>query len=264
MCSGATKTAILAAVCTKKGTTIIHNPYPKPDVTELISFLSLVGFKIVENGRSIYITSPDELQEATHHLISDVTEIITYISCSVYMKHPMTLNNITVDRVKKALKPELDYLNKMNIKLEWDRESLFIPYADQVKSIDIDVTSIGIYSDSQPFFTLMLLRGEKNSRITEHVWHNRFGYAEELKKLGLNLEVFENSVYIKPGYPVQDNSLDAGDLRAAAVLILSALKTPGTTTINNVQHLTRGYEDFIDTLQSLGANIEVMSTKILI
>lgn len=262
--SGATKTAILAAVCTKMGTTVIHNPYFKPDVTELLDFLSLVGYEIKADENSIHVTPPNAFKEATHYLISDITEIMTYISCSIYMKHALTLNNITIDRVKKALKPEIEYLNQMNINLEWEENCIRIPHVEKIKSVDIDVTSMGIYSDSHPFFSLMLLRGDRESRITEHVWHHRFNYAEQLKKLDLNLEVVQNTVYITPGNPSNSSLLEASDLRSAAVLLLASLKSPGTTTITNVHHLKRGYEDFIGKLKNLGAKIETISTKTLI
>lgn len=259
--SGATKTAILAAACTKKGTTIIRNPYYKPDVTEILSFLSLAGYDIQSDKDTISISPPCTLKQPTHYLVSDITEIITYISCSIYMNHPLTLKNVTVNRVKEALKPELEFLKEMGINLKWNDNSIYVPQVKRINPVDIDVVSMGIYSDSQPFFTLMLLRGDNKSRITDHVWTNRFRYAIEMKKIGIKLEIEDNTVFISPGYPCSASTLYATDLRAAAVLILASLKAPGKTTIKNVDHLTRGYENFIETLQFLGADVTLCKEK---
>lgn len=258
--SGATKTAILAALCTKQGTTVIHNPYFKPDVTELISFLKSIGYKITFNRKLISITPPDKIKETDYYLVSDITEIITYIGLAVYTDNALMLNNITVDRVKEGLSPELEYLKKMNINLIWGNDHLYIPKNQYVKSVDIEVTSIGIYSDSHPFFTLMLLRGDNGSKITEYVWHNRFLYVDELNKLGLKLEKYGNTVLINPGSPLTTSSyLEANDLRSAAVLIIAALGAPGTSIINNIHHLNRGYENFVGTLKELGFRVEILS-----
>lgn len=258
--SGATKTAILASLFVHKGKTVIKNPYRKPDVTDLLKFLIHCGWQIKDEGHTItiYHNTDQKTQKRDHFLISDIIEIITYISLSVYMEEPLTLNNITVYEAREALSPEINYLNNMNINLKWGHDTLHIPAQSNIKSVNVDVTSEGIYSDSQPFFTLMLLNGDSESQIRETVWKNRFSYAEELSKLGFHTDVNRDTLRILPSkiYSKKtDTQLYASDLRAAAVLILASLKSPSPIKINNINHLDRGYEDFVTSLKKLGANI---------
>lgn len=257
--SGATKTAIICASTVATGKTYIKNPYLKPDVTELLEVMSKLGF-IIEVSKDMIIIQPPVkriVNLVKHYLISDVTQIITYISLSVYCDVPLTLSNITVDKVKKVLSPELSYMQKMGIKIKWLDNSVYIPINNKIKSTNIEVYSTGIYSDSQPFFTLMLLKADNKSIITEYVWKNRFNYALEMNKLGAKLEVKENSLYITNKIPKKGGELIAQDLRAAATLIISALPIQEEVRINGIKHLNRGYDKFFYNLKKLGVNFEI-------
>jgi UDP-N-acetylglucosamine 1-carboxyvinyltransferase len=255
--SGATKTAILAAIATKSGTTVIHNPYRKLDVVELIRFLVLSGCEVEDNGKSIFIKKSNNLTNATYFLVSDVVEVITYIACAVYNRFPLVVENVTVSRIREALRPEIEYLTRMGIDLIWGNNFVKIPVPEKIFGVDIEVTSIGMYSDSHPFFTLMLLGGDEISNIKEYVWKGRFDYARQLSEMGARLIIQDRTVKIIPGYPyLSGKTVNATDLRAAAVLILAALRIKGSTIVTNIHHLNRGYDNFLLTLAQLGAQIE--------
>ena len=257
--SGATKTALICSLNVTKGTTYIRNPYMKPDVTELLEVMRKIGFLIEFENSCLIIKPPikKEVNIIRHSLISDITEIITYISLAIYCEIELKLLNITVDRVKRALKPELMYLKKMDINLEWLFDEIKIPVKKEVISTDIDVYSTSIYSDSQPFFALMLLKGNNKSKIREFVWKNRFNYALEMNKLGVNLNVKENELIINPGIPYKGGGIIARDLRAAAVLIIFALNTKENIEVFGIEHLKRGYVDFFEKLKKLKANFKL-------
>ncbi len=252
--SGATKTALLCSLNVNYGITYIHNPYLKPDVTELLTVMKKLGFEVLIKDNCIIIKPPLKKRRSVikHDVISDITEIITYISLAVYCKIQLTLNNISTNRVFKGLKSELIYLEEMGIKLKFYNDKIIIPVVNNVKSINIDVFSTGIYSDSQPFFALMLLRADNKSIIREHVWKNRFKYALQMNKLGLNLTISENELLIIPGLPVLGGTLVATDLRAAAVLIIFALMCEEEVKIIGISHLKRGYSNLFDNLRKIG------------
>jgi UDP-N-acetylglucosamine 1-carboxyvinyltransferase len=256
--SGATKTAILAAACVRNGTSVIRNPYPKPDVTELLAFLRRCGHSVQQKEGAVHIShgSPAPGTTPTHALISDISEVMTYITCAVFHEVPLTLEGLPVDRVRAGLAEELRLLERMGVRLEWTEDSVSVAHQGGVRGVDIDVTSVGIYSDHQPFFALMLLKADRPCRIREWVWKHRFGYAQELMKLGAKLEPGEDSIVVHPSTlrPAKE-PLHAGDLRAAAVLVLAALGVEGETRLTGAHHLDRGYERLLEDLQSLGARM---------
>ena len=131
-------------------------------------------------------------------LISDISQIMTYITLSVYHNLSLILSNITIDSVREGLKTEFRYLKDMGINLLFKNDTIEICKKPTLSKLDIEVTSIGIYSDHQPLFAIMLLEAENNSTIKELVWKLRFSYATQLKKLGLLLEVDENQLMIYP------------------------------------------------------------------
>ncbi|MET0403007.1 MAG: hypothetical protein ABW123_11420 [Cystobacter sp.] len=256
--SGATKTAILAAACARGGTSVIRNPYPKPDVTELLAFLRLWGHDIEQEEGQVRIsgTARTPATPPVFSLVSDISEVMTHIACGVFHEVPLRLERLSVKRVQAGLAEELRLLERMGIKLEWGEDTLTVAHRGPVRSVDIDVTSVGIYSDHQPLFALMLLKGERPARIQEHVWKHRFGYARELVKLGARIDFGEDLIIVHPSRLTRtDERLVAGDLRAAAVLLLAALGVEGQTRLQGTHHLERGYEHLVEDLRRLGARI---------
>lgn len=158
----------------------------------------------------------------------------------------------------RGLAPELDILAAMGVNFETGPAHLVVPPTDQYIANDIVVSSPGIYSDSHPFLALLLTKAAGASTITETVWSNRFGYAIGLQALGVRLSINGSSVTLAGSSPPRlgGQEVVAGDLRAAAVLLLAALMIGGTTVIHGVDHLRRGYADLIPRLRSLGADIE--------
>lgn len=263
--SGATKTAILCALAVDHGETRIFNPYSKPDVLELLSFARDHGYNVHYENQCIRI-SPllsnfANMNVDTFKLMSCVSEVMTFITLSVHTAIPLELTGITVERVKQGLKAELQLLEEIGVQLEWGQDTLFIPKVKQVKGLDIVVTSTGIYSDHQPFFTIMLTHAQSLSTIKERVWQDRFDYIRGLKLMGANIIQEERgTIKIYPSkLRIPRQTVVANDLRAAAALLLGTMTVPGETVIKNVHHLERGYESLLPTLEKLGAEFEVIT-----
>ncbi|MBF0109949.1 MAG: hypothetical protein HQL76_12310 [Magnetococcales bacterium] len=260
--SGVTKTAILAAACTRSGPTRIRNPYPKPDVTELLLLLDQAGFIVRREGRDLILIPPDTVPQPPpalhHHVVTCLSEVITFIALSQHCKVSLTLTGLTVKRLRQGLAAEIALLDAMGVGLDWGKDLLEVTPSPRLASQDIEVTSVGIYSDHQPFFALMLLDGDRPARISEAVWKTRFSYAHELSRLGACIHPTEGGITITPSSLTQgERTVVACDLRAAAVLVLAALTAPGTTTVQNVHHLDRGYANLLDVLAGMGARCDL-------
>lgn len=256
--SGATKTALLAASLAE-GATTIHHPYPKCDVTELLSILTKCGYQIDIMPEKLTVTPPqyEKPNLVQHHLIADISQIITAICLAVMHDIKLRVFPLNAEAIQVALKPELAHLSNMGIVLHWQRDSLLIPANQTVTAREILVLSTTIYSDHQPFFALMLTRADKPSLIKEAVWHARFSYAIQLQKLGLDLRVERNTVTIYPSKIITPHEiLYAHDLRSAAVLLLAALQAPAPINLSGISHLGRGYDTLFSNLQNLGAKLQ--------
>lgn len=254
--SGATKTAILAAMAVENGKTIIKTPYLKADVIELLEFLKKLGYLIDYDKHQITVQKQPFLKTIEFSVCADISEIITYITIACYHNISLKINNVESEKMKHYLFAEFHYLDKMGIFCEFNNNNIAISPPNEIKALDIEVTSLGIYSDHQPFFALLLFNAAQPSTIVERVWHSRFSYAKELKKLGVECEVLENSLKIYPSIPFKSNqTLNARDLRAAAALLIAALKTPGASYIHGLSHLKRGYEDLLENLIKLNGKI---------
>lgn len=254
--SGATKTALMAAVAAE-GTTVIDNPHDKEATLDLAAFLAQGGADIEIGDRRIVVRGGEPLKTVSHSLISDTTEMVTFICLSVFMNRSLRLTNITVDTVRRPLGPELAIFEAMGIRIEWGPDWIQVIPPQVLRGVDVEATGLGVATDSQPFFTLMLTLADRPSRVSDAIWGNRFAYVEMLVKLGAQLRVEGATVHVTPGRPsTAGQQLRASDTRAAAVLAVAALGIPGTTSIADVHHHERGYEQFVPKLRSLGAKIE--------
>jgi UDP-N-acetylglucosamine 1-carboxyvinyltransferase len=255
--SGATKTAILAAA-TAAGTSTIRHPYRKIDVIELVDLLRAGGVPIHRIGDTLVVEGRDRLGPAARQLPSDLIEVVTYIAGSIYLKGDICLDIINPVQVMAGLDAECRLLEAMGVELSIDGSFLRASASGPLRPQSVTVSSTGIFSDSQPFFTLLLTLASGPSRIEDRVWPSRFDYAEQCARLGARVRCERGMVDIQPGRAWRAGlNVHASDVRGAAVLALAALGVSGTTVLSGADHLGRGYSDFIGTLTSLGADIAV-------
>ncbi|SDF99068.1 UDP-N-acetylglucosamine 1-carboxyvinyltransferase [Sinosporangium album] len=256
--SGATKTALLAAV-TARGTTVLRNPYPKPDALELARLLGQAGAQIeISPGRITVEGLGGPLGGADITLPSDLMEVVTFIAWAVHLRREVELVVERPDLLKAGLASELALLSEMGVPLEWDGPRLRVRPAERLRAVRVLASSHHVYSDAGPLFALMLLGADAPSRLTDDVWGDRFGYADGLRGMGARLTRDGNDLLIRPG-PLRPAAgpLVATDLRAAATLLLAALGTETPQRVHGVTHLARGYEDLPAKLAALGARIDI-------
>jgi UDP-N-acetylglucosamine 1-carboxyvinyltransferase len=255
--SGASKTALLAAAAAT-GTSVLLNPYPKPDVTELTAALAEAGVALsVEPGRIVVQGSGQLPRGFDHVLVSDLIEAVTLIACAVHLRQPLMLDGVTAAGLRSGLRPELEHLARMGVELDWGASSLVVRPPEAVTPVDLVAASHSIYSDSQPFFALMLMGATGRSTITEAVWKDRSHYVHDLVRLGGRLQVDGPVITVEPGrVHLAGQRVVAGDVRSAAVGVVAALGIDGPTVVEGVRHLDRGYEGLVRTLCAAGAHIE--------
>jgi UDP-N-acetylglucosamine 1-carboxyvinyltransferase len=261
MYSGATKTALLSAVAAH-GVSVLHHPYPKPDVTDVVSVLTGLGADI-ETTRAGALVIHGHGHEAlrrdvTHTLIPDLIEVITWIcAASALGTGPLRIAGPDMARACSALAPDLAVLREMGARFDASADSIIVHPNQDLRAVDVTAASHGVFSDNQPFLALLATGAPGVSRITDTVWTGRFGYLPGLMELGCDLEQHGSTLSVRgpcrPWRPGQH--VHADDLRAAAVLLLAAVAVPGRTVVSGTAHLVRGYPDLAGSLRSLGARI---------
>jgi UDP-N-acetylglucosamine enolpyruvyl transferase len=263
--SGATKMALLTAVVSQ-GVSTLRNLYPKPDVTDLVDVLRDLGADlesprdgtVVVHGRG----GDDLCRDAEHTLLPDLIEIVTWLCAGLTLSaESLRIQGAGMDRALRALAPELAALERMGAPIDAGPSTVVVARADRLNPIDLTAASHGVYSDSQPFFSLLAAQADGTSRITDRVWRNRFTFTGGLAALGMRIRRDGDTVSIAgPCRPARvGQRVVAPDLRAAAVLLLAALAVPGTTRIAGSHHLARGYPDLPGALRGLGAQISVIT-----
>ncbi|MBS1789689.1 MAG: hypothetical protein JST85_18335 [Acidobacteria bacterium] len=262
--SGVTKTAILAALGVKKGRTTILNPYLRAETRELLKACIEAGW-VVEQGPqciSIEASQGGSVQMAPIHLLSDFIEIMTYVTLAVLTNRTAAISVTPSTDVELVLAPELSVLRAMGVEIVNDAQTLLVTPHPPHRPFELEAGLPGIYSDNQPFFTLMASTCQGTSIIRDRVWRNRFGYVEGLRALGVNINSSEDGtqVTVRPGSLRSGDAVVVGhDLRAAAVLAIAAAARPGVTILQGAETLERGYEDMPGRLRRCGVGVTVLT-----
>lgn len=257
--SSATKLTILAAI-NELSETVIKNYYFRTDVSDLLKFIQLCGISIHKNPLKIKIAkNSKKTKPIIEFELSDCqSEVFTYITMAIINNTKLTLLVKDGKNLKKILKYELKKLKEMGINLTITPGVIKIPKVKIIHSKNIIIKHKTIQSDHHPFFTLLLLHSDKPSYLIENVWKNRFGYIEELKKIGARINKNGSKITIKPSVLESfDKNIvfDGLDTRTSALLTIAAIKLNRPVTIKNIEHLSRGYDGFIENLNILGASI---------
>ncbi|WP_329576577.1 hypothetical protein OG500_03935 [Kitasatospora sp. NBC_01250] len=263
--SGATKMALLTAAVAE-GVSVLHHPYPKPDVTDLLDVLRQLGLDVeVRADGAIVVAGRGSHgldRPAQHVLVPDLIEVVTWVCAGTLLgEGRLTVRGTGMHRAATALAPELEVFDRLGVDLGLGTglgaEELTVRPARRLRPVDVTVASHGVFSDSQPFLALLAALAEGTSTIAETVWTGRFGYAPGLAALGVRLRQDGRTLTVHgPSAPSRAaRAVHAPDLRAAAVLLLAALAAPGSTVLTGTHHLRRGYPDLPAALRALGADV---------
>lgn len=251
---GATETLLMAATLAE-GETIIQNAAREPEVVDLANFCQSMGAKIQGAGTStIAISGVSQLHAAEHRTISDRIEAGTFLVASAITRSPLVLtsvNHFHLDSVIEAL-----WTMGATFTVEGSDRLRIDPATEPQTRIIRTRPYPGFPTDMQPQFMALLSLVAGNSLVIESLFENRLQHAAELKRMGANIRVQGSSALISGVRHLTGTTVKATDLRASAALVLAGLAAKGTTTVCNLHHLDRGYENLDLKLRQLGANIE--------
>lgn len=251
---GATINTMLVAV-KANGTTIIENAAKEPEIVNVATFLNNMGAKITGAGTSeIKIIGVEHLSGCFTEVIPDRIEAGTYIIAGALLGNNLKIENIIPGHVESlTLK-----LKEIGIPLQIGSDYIIVSSSDNLKRISIKTLGYpGFPTDLQQPLTTLLTQCSGQSILEETIYENRFQNIKYLNKMGANIKIDGQKLYIEGPTNLRGEEVTATDLRAGACLILAALKAEGVTVINEVEHVLRGYENIVEKLQRVGAKIEL-------
>jgi len=250
---GATENIILAGV-KAEGTTLIRNAAREPEIIDLQNYLNKAGAKVTGAGTSvIMIEGVDKLDDLTHSVIPDRIVAGTFLAAATITGGDIIVNNIIVEHIQSIIAK----LRETGALIYTNSHSLKVIGPKQINPIEMLQTLPypGFPTDMQAQLMSLLSIAGGTSIVSETIFENRFKHAEELSRMGANIKTFGKVAVIKGVRELTSAKTSAKDLRGGAALTLAGLIAKGTTEVNNIYHIERGYEDFHLALQSLGADI---------
>lgn len=250
---GATINIILAAV-KAEGTTIIENAAKEPHIVDLANFLNSMGAEISGAGTdSIKIKGVQYLSGTNYSIIPDQIEAGTYMVAAAATGGDVLIKNV----IPKHLESITAKLQEMGVNVDEFDEAVRVYVNGPLNKCNVKtMPHPGFPTDMQPQITTLLSMANGTSIVNENVWDNRFRYTDELNRFGSKISV-DGKIAVVEGVPeLVGTSVRALDLRAGAAMVIAGLAASGTTIIENVKHIERGYENIVEKLSNLGADIK--------
>lgn len=250
---GATENLLLAAVLAK-GRTIIGNAAREPELADLASLLNAMGAKIDGAGTStIEVVGVPSLSPVDHTVVADRLVAGTYALAAA-----ATGGRIEVHGCDPGfLRMELRKMEAAGCEIERGDQWFSVAGPDRPRPQDIATLPFpGFHTDMHPQMVAFLARADGTSLVTENVYAARFRYLGELNRMGADVYADGQHVVIRGVDELSGCEVDGCDIRAAAALTIAGLSADGETIVRDAEHIDRGYDGFVDTLRSLGADID--------
>ena len=250
---GATMNIILAAALAQ-GRTIIENAAREPHIVDLANFLNSMGADIRGAGTdTIKINGVDRLHGGSYTIIPDQIEAGTYMVAAAATGGEVLVKNV----IPKHLECISAKLRETGTIVQEYEDSVLVKGASTLRKANIKTLPYpGFPTDMQPQITAVLSLAEGTSVITEGVYDNRYKYTNELRKMGAEIQVDGRVAVIEGGKRLTGAPVHACDLRAGAAMVIAGMCASGTTVVDDVRFIERGYENFVGKLKALGADIE--------
>ena len=249
---GATMNAMLAAVLAE-GTTILENVAREPHIVDLANFLNMMGADVHGAGTDVIkIHGVKEMHGCNYSIIPDQIEAGSYMVAAAATGGDVLVKNVT----PKHLEPITAKLRRAGIEVEEFDDAVRVRRTGDILPLKINtMPHPGFPTDMQPLMGVLLSVAKGTSTITESVWDNRFRYVDELRKMGAMVQVDGQVAVFEGVDKLNPAPLRASDLRAGAAMVVAALMADGTSEIEEIGHIERGYENIVEKLRGLGAEI---------
>lgn len=255
---GATINVMMAAVLAE-GQTIIENAAKEPHVVDLANFLNSMGANIKGAGTDVIrIKGVPSLHGTEYTIIPDQIEAGTFMFAAAATKGDVTVKNV----IPKHLESITAKLIEMGCEVEEFDDAVRVVASKPLRTTHVKTLPYpGFPTDMQAVIAASLGLAQGISIVTESIFENRFRYVDELARMGADIKVEGNTAIITGVEQYTGASITAPDLRAGAALVIAGLAATGFTTVDNIQYIERGYENFHGKLKNLGAQIEIVETE---
>jgi UDP-N-acetylglucosamine 1-carboxyvinyltransferase len=250
---------IMMAAALGDGITVIESAACEPEVVDVANFLNAMGAKIQgAGGPTVTIEGVPKLHGAEHEVIPDRIEAATFVIAAAATNGEITVKGARADHLRAVI----DKLNEVNVSVERKGADLVVKRKGKLKPVDITTLPYsGFPTDVQAQMMALLVLVPGISIITERIFESRFMHVSELARLGADIEIEGPSAIVKGGKPLSGAPVMASDLRASAALVIAGLAAKGSTMVNRIYHLDRGYEKMDEKLKQLGARIQRVEEK---
>lgn len=251
---GATENIMIAASLAN-GTTIIENAAVEPEIVDLAHFLCEMGADINGEGTdTVVVKGVSRLHKTNHNIIPDRIEAGTFLICGAATGSEIKLEGADPNHIK----PLLAKLGEMGCAYDTSDKTITLKPNGRPKAVDIKtMPHPGFPTDLQAQIMSLLTVADGNGMIVETIFENRFSHIPELCRMGAKIKTEGNAAFIEGVPRLSGAGVKATDLRAGAALAVAAIKASGTSEIHDIEHIERGYENFVDKLRSLGVEIDV-------
>lgn len=250
---GATMNIMLAAV-KARGLTVIENAAREPHIVDLANFLNTMGADIRGAGTdTIKIHGVQRLRGVTYSIIPDQIEAGTYMVAAAATGGDVVVKNVT----PKHLESISAKLVEMGVTIEEGDDTVRVLCERPLRKCNVKtMPHPGFPTDMQPQITTLLSVAKGTSMVNESVWeNNRFKYVDELRRMGAQITVDGKVAIVEGADRLKGAPVRALDLRAGAAMVIAGLVAEGTTQVEDVQYIERGYENIVEKLVELGADI---------
>lgn len=250
---GATENIMIAA-CTAEGETIIHNPAREPEITDLAGFLNTCGANIqFDSDGTIRIQGVPKLHEGIYRVIPDRIVAVTYLCCCAMAKGDLFIKGVCPEHMSAVL----PILEEMGCQLDVGKEEIRIRSKQPLRAVK-NITTMpypGFPTDALAPIMSLATVAQGTTVFVENIFQNRFKQAWELVRMGADIKTEGRIAVVRGVEALHSADVCCTDLRGGAALVVAALGAQGKTTIRDVRHILRGYENLCDVLNQAGASI---------
>ncbi|MBD3880057.1 MAG: UDP-N-acetylglucosamine 1-carboxyvinyltransferase [Quinella sp. 1Q5] len=249
---GATENILMAASMAQ-GQTVIENPAQEPEIVDLANYLNIMGAKIRGAGTNVIkVEGVPKLIARDYTIIPDRIEAGTYMIAAAMTQGDVYIANA----ISEHLKPVIAKLKEAGVKVVEDVDGIRVISDCRPRAVDIKTLPYpGFPTDMQAQFMAMLTIANGTSVVTETVFENRFMHVDELRRMGARIKIDGRTSIVEGQERLTGCQVKATDLRAGAAIVLAALVAEGETQVGYIHHIDRGYDNLVQKLVSLGADI---------
>ncbi|MHB8739626.1 MAG: UDP-N-acetylglucosamine 1-carboxyvinyltransferase, partial [Coriobacteriia bacterium] len=252
---GATENLLMASVLAR-GTTVIDNAAREPEISDLVDMLVGMGARISGRGSStLVIEGVTSLSPVEHTTIGDRIEAGTFLVAGALTGGRVTVTGFDPTHLEMLF-------TKMRLagcSFVVEGDSVTVTRSGVIQPVDVATLPYpGFATDMQAQFMALMALAEGDSVITENVFENRFMFADEIKRMGADIDIEGHRALVRGVRTLEGAPVVCPDLRGGAALVLAGLVAEGDTIVTDIHHIMRGYEDFTGKLASLGADITLV------